>query len=122
MAAQEVRIPRDEGSIGGLLAMPEVEGTFPGVVMIPTIRGLDDFARYVLERLAGDGFVALGVNIFDHPGVPEDPFKRPGAQPDEEILQDLDAAFAMLKTNTSVQADAISAWGYCIGGRFAHGQ
>ena len=30
MPAQQVRIPRDEGSIGGLLAMPEVEGTFPG--------------------------------------------------------------------------------------------
>ena len=34
MAAQQVRIPRDEASIGGLLATPEVEGTFPGVVVI----------------------------------------------------------------------------------------
>jgi carboxymethylenebutenolidase len=119
MAAQQVRIPRAEASIGGLLAMPEVEGTFPGVVVIPTIRGLDPFIQSVAERLADDGFVALAVNIFDHPGVPEDPFKRPGAQPDDEILQDLDAAFSMVKSHASVQADAISAWGYCIGGRFA---
>ncbi len=119
MPAQEVRVPREQGSIGGMLAMPEVEGTFPGIVMIPTVRGLDPFAQYVVERLASDGFVALGVNIFDHPGVPENPFERPGAQPDDEILQDLDAAFSMLKGHPSVQGDAISAWGYCIGGRFA---
>jgi carboxymethylenebutenolidase len=119
MAAQQMRIPREGGDIGGLLAQPEVEGTYPGIVMIPTVRGLDPFAEYVVERLAGDGFLALAVDIFDHPGVPEDPFKRSGSQPDERVLGDLDAAFSMLKGHRSVQGDAISAWGYCIGGRFA---
>lgn len=119
MAAEAVRIPREPASIGGLLAVPEVEGRFPAVVVIPTIRGLDAFAREVVERLAGEGFVALAVNIFDHPGVPEDIFKRPGAQPDTEILGDLDAAFAMLQKDPRVIPEAICAWGYCIGGRFS---
>ena len=117
--AQQVRIPREGGEIGGLLAKPEVEGTFPGIVMIPTVRGLDPFAEYVVDRLAGDGFVALAVGIFDHPGVPENPFERSGSIPDDLIMGDLDAAFAMLKSDSSVQGDAISAWGYCVGGRFA---
>lgn len=119
MAAQQVRIPREGGDIGGLLAVPEVEGNFPGVVMIPTIRGLDDFARYVVERLAGDGFAALAVDIFDHPGVPDDPFKRPGSQPDDRTLGDLDAGLSMLQSHQSVAGQPICAWGYCIGGRFA---
>jgi carboxymethylenebutenolidase len=119
MAAQQVRIPRQGGEISGLLARPEVEGTFPGIVMIPTVRGLDPFAEYVVDRLAGDGFVALAVGIFDHPGVPDDPFKRSGSLPDELIIGDLDAAFSMLKSDAAVDGDAISAWGYCIGGRFA---
>jgi carboxymethylenebutenolidase len=119
MAVQQMRIPREGGDIGGLLAVPEVEGTFPGVVVIPSVRGLDPFMEYVVERLAGDGFVALAVGIFDHPGVPEEPLKRPGSQPDERTFQDLDAAFSMLKSHESVQGHAISAWGYCIGGRFA---
>ena len=119
MAAQSVRIPRQPKDIGGLLAVPEVDGTFPGIVVIPTIRGLDEFITYVTERLANEGFVALAVNIFEHPGVPEDPFKRPGAQPDDEILGDLDAAYEMLRKHPKVGSRAICAWGYCIGGRFS---
>jgi carboxymethylenebutenolidase len=119
MAATQVRIPRQPKDIGGLLAVPEVEGRFPAVVVIPTIRGVDEFAGEVVERLAGEGFVALAVDIFDHPGVPEDIFKRPGAQPDQEILGDLDAAFALLQKDARVIPEAICAWGYCIGGRFS---
>ncbi len=119
MAAQQVRIPRQPNDIGGLLAVPPVDGRFPAVVVIPTIRGLDEFMQEVVEQLAGEGFVALAVNIFDHPGVPEDIFKRPGAQPDDEILGDLEAALAMLEKDPRVQPNAICAWGYCIGGRFS---
>lgn len=87
--------------------------------MIPTIKALDDFAGDVVERLAAENFVALGVNIFDHPGVPEDPFKRPGSQPDARVLGDLDAALAMLRSYPFVGEQPVFAWGYCLGGRFA---
>lgn len=117
--AHEVRIPRAGGDIGGLLAVPEGPGPFPGVVVIPTIFALNQFMDHVTNRLAGDGFAALAVNIFDHPGVPEDPFKRPGSQPDTRVLGDLDAGLEMLKNHAKVKGQTISAWGYCIGGRFA---
>lgn len=116
---QEVRIPREGGDIGGLLSTPEVEGSFPGVIVIPTVRALDDFARYVVLRLAGDGFVALAVNVLDHPGVPEDPLARSGSIPDSTILQDLDAGLSYLKSHPSARGQPICAWGYCLGGRFA---
>ncbi len=119
MALEEIRIPREGGDIGGLLAAPSGNGPFPGIVLIPTVRAFDDFVRYAVGRLAGDGWVTLGVNIFDHPGVPEDPFKRPGAQPDEQILTDLNAGLNLLKNNPLVKGQPIFAWGYCIGGRFS---
>ena len=75
--------------------------------------------RDVIERLAAENFVALAVNFFDHPGVPEDIFKRPGAQPDDQVLGDLNAAFAMLRQHPLVGDQPIFAWGYCLGGRFA---
>src|SRR5947207_14487326 len=96
MAIEHVRIPSGSSTVGGLLALPSGEGPFPGVIMIPTIRALDEFARDVVERLATDNFVALAVNFFDHPGVPEDIFKRPGAKPDDQVLRDLNAALTML--------------------------
>jgi carboxymethylenebutenolidase len=119
MAAEKVRIPRGTVSIGGILAVPQRQGTYPGIIMIPTIKGLDEFALDVVERLAGENFVALGVDIFDHPGIPEDPFKRPGSQPDEQVLGDLDAALLMLRNHPLVGDEPIFAWGYCLGGRFA---
>jgi carboxymethylenebutenolidase len=119
MPLEKVRIPRGDTTVGGILAAPQGAGPFPGIVMIPTIKALDDFAADVVARLAAENFVALGVDIFDHPGVPEDPFKRPGSQPDERVLGDLDAALAMLRSHPSVGGQPVFAWGYCIGGRFA---
>ncbi len=119
MPLEKVRIPRGDTTVGGILAAPQGAGPFPGIVVIPTIKALDDFAGDGVERLAAENFVALGVDIFDHPGVPEDPFKRPGSQPDERVLGDLDAALAMLRSHPLVGEQPVFAWGYCIGGRFA---
>ena len=63
MAIENVRIPRGANTIGGLSASPRGQGPFPGVIMIPTIRALDEFARDVVGRLAAENFVALAVNI-----------------------------------------------------------
>src|SRR5438093_12622771 len=117
MAIENVRIPSGASTIGGRLALPAGRGPFPGVVMIPTIRALDEFAGYVVERLATENFVALAVNFFDHPGVPGDIFKRPGAQPDDQVLGDLNAALAMLRQHSLVRDQPIFAWGYCLGCR-----
>jgi carboxymethylenebutenolidase len=119
MPLEKLRIPCGASAIGGILAVPQGAGPFPAVIVIPTIRAVDEFAADVVERLAAENFVALGVDIFDHPGVPEDPFKRPGAQADDQILGDLNAALAMLRQHPLVGDQPTFAWGYCLGGRFA---
>jgi carboxymethylenebutenolidase len=119
MGVEKTRIARPGGEVGGILSVPRGAGPFPGVVVIPWIKALDEFTQYVVERLADDGFVALGVNIFDHPGVPEDPFQRPYAQPDPQIFEDLDGALNLLKNHPLIKGQPVFAWGYCLGGRFS---
>ncbi len=89
---RDVRIPRKPADIAGVLAVADGPGPFPGVVVIPGIMALNPFARSVVERLAREGFAALAVDYFDHPDVPAEPMKRPGSQPDERVLGDLEAA------------------------------
>jgi hypothetical protein len=36
MPVEKVRIPRGATTIGGILAVPQRQGTYPGIVMIPT--------------------------------------------------------------------------------------
>lgn len=119
MATESVRIPSGPSTIAALLALPEGPGPFPGVIVIPTIRALDDFVSDVAEKLATENFVALVVNFLDHPGIPDDIFKRPGAQPDDQALGDLNAALDWLRRYPLVGDQPVFAWGYCLGGRFA---
>ena len=46
----------------GYLAVPEVAGPRPGVVMIPDVRGLYGHFRDLAERLAGEGFAVLAID------------------------------------------------------------
>src|SRR5262249_26273526 len=119
MEIQSLRIPSGASTIGGFLAFPPGQGPFSAVIMVPTIRALDEFARDVVERLANENFVALAVNFLDHSGIPDDIFKRPGAQPDDQVLGDLNAGLAFLRQHPLVGNQPIFAWGYCLGGRFA---
>ncbi|GEM_PF-1097906 len=120
MDVTEIRVPREGGqSGGGILALPHGGGPFPGVIVIGTISGLDKFAAYAVGRLADDGFAALSVDFFDHPGVPSDPHQRFGGQPDQEVMSDLDAGLRLLENHPQVHGEPIFTWGYCLGGRFA---
>ena len=119
MKIENVGIPSGTSTIGGLLASPSRQGPFPGVIVIPTIRALDEFASDVVERLASENFVALAVNFLDHQGIPEDIFKRPGAQPDDQVIGDLNAGLAFLRQHPLVGSQPVFAWGYCLGGRFS---
>lgn len=40
------------------------EGTRPAVVIIPGVRGLDDFGIWLGRRLAHEGYVSFAVDLF----------------------------------------------------------
>jgi len=46
------------------LALPDGTGPFPGVVVIHEASGLNDNIREICRRFAGEGYAALGVDLF----------------------------------------------------------
>jgi len=46
------------------LALPDGTGPFPGVVVVHQAFGLNDNIRDICARFAGEGYAALGVDLF----------------------------------------------------------
>jgi carboxymethylenebutenolidase len=50
---------------GSYLALPDGEGRYPGVVVVHEAFGLNDNIRDICRRFAEEGYVALGVDLFE---------------------------------------------------------
>jgi len=63
-----VVVPRanNKGSMDTFLAKPEGIGPFPGVIVIHEIFGLNDNIRQISREFAGQGYVALAVDLFSN--------------------------------------------------------
>lgn len=111
---------RTESLDSSFLALPDDPGPHPGVVVIHEAFGLNDNIRETCRRFADEGYVALGVDLFegrnravciarmfagamagnlDHYGVPA-----------------LKEALGRLSQHRAVDPDRIGAIGFCLGG------
>lgn len=109
-----------EQAPGFYLARPDGPGRFPAVVVVHEATGLNDNIRDICRRFATEGYVAIGVDLFegrhravcmarmllgslagnlDHYGVPA-----------------LKAAVGRLAERPDVDPDRIGAVGFCLGG------
>ncbi|HEV3166478.1 MAG TPA: dienelactone hydrolase family protein, partial [Isosphaeraceae bacterium] len=52
------------GQVKGYLAKPKGEGPFPGIVVVHEWWGLSDWIKQDCEKLAGQGYVALAVDLY----------------------------------------------------------
>src|SRR5689334_20413552 len=61
-----VTVPRanDKGKMESFLAKPKGAGSFPGVIVIHEISGLNDHIREVTQEFAQEGYTALAVDLF----------------------------------------------------------
>lgn len=108
----------------GFLALPDGPGPSPGVVLIPDVRGLYDHFRELAERLAGEGFAVLAVDLYRRTGPPE--IDGPGTAlrfiaglSDPEILADVQAARDFLAGHPVVAGRRVGVVGFCMGGQYA---
>jgi carboxymethylenebutenolidase len=111
---------RTESLDASYLALPDGTGPHPGVVVVHEAFGLNDNIRGICQRLAAEGYAALGVDLFegrnhalcmawmfagalagnlDYYGVPA-----------------LKAALGRLASHPEVDAARIGAVGFCLGG------
>lgn len=112
----------DGQEINGWLARPEnAEGDLPGLIVIHEWWGLNDNVRRAAERLAGEGYIALAVDL--HNGntadTPKDAMMmgRVLSQNKAPALANLADAHAYLMNEAG--ATKVGTIGWCQGGRWS---
>ena len=135
MATLEIRhdrvtVPNGDLLIDAYLAQPVALGTYPGVIVIAEIFGVNVHIRDVTERLAREGYVAIAIAIYQRlaPGFevgysPEDieiGRKYKEKTKASELLSDIQATINYLKTLPSVKGNGFGTIGFCFGGHVVY--
>lgn len=112
----------DGAELRGYLAKPagSAEG-LPGLIVIHEWWGLNDNIRRVTERLAGEGYVALAVDLYggESAETPKGAMQlMQGLQQNTEVAEEnLRQAFSYLTEKAG--APMIGSIGWCLGGRWS---
>jgi carboxymethylenebutenolidase len=121
---EEITFERDGDTIRGYAARPQGDGPFPGLVLIPDVRGLGEHYRDVARRFAAEGFFTFAIDLYSREGAPDLPdmqavFRWIRDLPDPRVLADLQGAVRHLAGRADVRADRIGITGFCMGGQYA---
>lgn len=91
-----------------------------GIVVLPTVRGLNDFVPPVCDRLSAAGFAVVALN--PHHRMRSTPLRYEedytallGASSEQRALEDVDAAFAQLVAD-GVDEGRLAVVGFALGG------
>ncbi len=90
------------------LAAPTEEGTYPGIVLIHSFRGLQDGYRTMTDWFAAQGFVVLAVGWQTYEQSPND----------ELVLQLVKDSMDFLSQRGDVDSAKLGLTGFCAGGRY----
>jgi carboxymethylenebutenolidase len=125
-----IQIPEDNRQMAAYLAKPTAPGSYPGIVVLQEIFGVNVHIRDVTERIAQLGYVAIAPALFQRqaPGfetgyTPEDVEigRQYAAETTaSELLSDIQAAINYLKTLPEVKPDNFGCIGFCFGGHVAY--
>lgn len=125
-----VKLSQDNLEIQAYLAQPQEPGSYPGIVVLQEIFGVNAHIREVTERIAKEGYVAIAPAIFQRiaPGfetgyTPEDiETGRNYAMQTKasELLSDVQTAIDYLKSLPQVKKDGMGCIGFCFGGHVAY--
>lgn len=127
---QTLKIPHGDLAIEAYLAQPLAAGTYPGIIVIQEIFGVNDHIKEVTRRVAQEGYVAIAPAIFQRqaPGfavgysleeVQQGRIYKAQTQSDE-LLSDLQATMDYLHGLPNVQAGGVGAIGFCFGGHVVY--
>jgi carboxymethylenebutenolidase len=127
----KIKISADNFQIDAYLAKPTSPGSYPGIIVLQEIFGVNVHIREVTERIAKLGYVAIAPALFQRqaPGfetgyTPED--VETGRKyawlqtTSSELLNDIQAAINYLKTLPQVKKEGFGCVGFCFGGHVAY--
>lgn len=124
ITTRETQLPAEDGPLAAHVARPAAADGRPAVLVLGEIWGVNANIRAICARLARAGFIALAPDLYrgETPPRENDPMERVLSYfprfDDPRGIRDCRAALAHAKTGLG--AGPVHAWGFCMGGRFAH--
>lgn len=115
---ETVTYPSGSETVSGYLALPSGPGKHPAIIVIHEWWGLNDWVKQQAEKFAGQGYVALAVDLYrgQSAKTPDDAHILMRGLPDDRGLRDLEAAFTYLASRPDVISTKIGSIGWCMGG------
>jgi carboxymethylenebutenolidase len=130
VVTETVQLSQDNLQIAAYLAQPQAPGSYPGIVVLQEIFGVNSHIREVTERIAKLGYVAIAPALFQRqaPGfetgyTPQDiEIGRDYAMQTQasELLGDIQSAIDYLKSLPQVKKDSFGCIGFCFGGHVTY--
>ncbi|MBN3895263.1 MAG: dienelactone hydrolase family protein [Nostoc sp. NOS(2021)] len=132
-----VNLLQDNIQVSANLAEPKESGSYPGIVVLQEIFGVNVHIREVTERIAKQGYVAMSTTgVAAAPALFQGiaPGFETGYTPEDietgrsyamqtqasELLSDIQLAIDYLKNLPQVKKDAFGCIGFCFGGHVAY--
>jgi carboxymethylenebutenolidase len=117
---QTVEFPSGKEKASGFLAVPEKPGVYPGLVVVHEWWGLNDWVKEQSEKLAGQGYVVLAVDLYRGKSAadPSEAHELMRGLPQDRAIRDMQAAYDYLAARKDVKPGRIAAVGWCMGGGF----
>jgi carboxymethylenebutenolidase len=129
VSTQKVSIDSGADRISAYLATPVEPGTFPGIIVIQEVFGVNAYIQAVTERVASMGYVAIAPAIFARqaPGFEvgysaaelELGRSYAGQTQAPELLADVGGAIDYLQSLPQVRSN-FGCIGFCFGGHVAY--
>ena len=118
---QDVTFPSGSETIAGYLAAPDSPGKHPALVVLHEDWGLTDWVKEQTRKLAGQGYVALAVDLY-RGQVAHDPafaYELMISTPPDRALRDMEAAIHFLAARADVNKEKIGSIGWSVGGKWS---
>ncbi len=124
LEAGAVGIPTKDGELPAYRALPATAGTFPVVIVVQEIFGVHEHIRDVCRRLAKEGYFAVAPELYFRQGSvagltdPKEIISKVVSKvPDAQVMSDLDATVAYVKSTGRGDTAKLGITGFCWGGR-----
>ncbi len=116
----DVEFPANGSTAAGYLAAPQASRGIP-VVVLQEWWGLEDHIKGVVDRLAGEGFLALAPDLFhgETTDQPDEAEQKMMALSMDEAEKEMTGAVDYLAAHEQAEGGRVGAVGFCLGGGLA---
>ena len=124
-ASRQLNTP--DGKMELYEARPKDGGPYPAIIVLQEAFGLNPHIKDITERVAREGYVAASPELYYR--EPERVFAYTALQKampvmnrlqDPKVMEDIGAAIAHLKSQSTVKGGSIGMTGFCLGGRYTY--